>query len=559
MQAAALPPPRILNAGEAAFVVEFGDGISAELNARATGLAALLEREPFDGYREAIPTYRSLLVFHEPACDPETVRQHTLRLGGRMLGEPETPPRRIEIPCVYDGEDLPEVAAAVGVSERELVRIHCGRTYRVFIVGFTPGFPYLGMADPRLDLPRRAVPRVRVPAGSVAMARAQTGIYPWVTPGGWHLLGRTDPALLFDLSRSPPSLCLPGDQVRFVPVTKLPSRPGTNAHPGPGADPAAGAEAAVEVERGGLLTTVQDLGRRGHQRYGVPLSGAADPDALVIANTLVGNPRSAAGLECILPGPVLRFRRPVLCSLAGADHRAVLHTPRRPAWPVPVGLSFLAAAGSVLRFSGPPAGMRAYLAFAGGIAVPRVLGSRSTYLTAGFGGFRGRALRSGDILPLGRPTAAARESRYLREARRDPDAGGLRLRLSLGPQEHCFTRRCLSGLESRRWRISNDSNRMGVRLDGPLLEHRPGRKEIVSDANPSGTVQVPPGGHPIVMGADQGTTGGYPKIGSVVGPDLARLAQAAPGTEVRFEVIPLAEARRVTLSEAARIEAAGRV
>ena len=537
--------PLIRNAGEAAFSVEFGDEISIELNERATALAALLEREPFGGYREAIPTFRSVLVFHDPEADPEAIRAHALDLARRAGREPARPPRRIEFPCVYDGEDLPEVAARIGVSVEELIQIHADRDYRVFIIGFTPGFPYLGMADPRLDIPRRSVPRVRVPAGSVSMARAQTGIYPWVTPGGWHLLGRMDPALLFDPGKSPPSGCLPGDQVRFVPVDELPERPPdeTPALPAPAGPP------VVEVERGGLLTTVQDLGRPGYQRYGVPWSGAADPASLVFANRAVGNPDGAAGLECTLMGPVLRFLRPVLAALGGANHQGVLHLPGGGRWAVPVGTSFLAPGGAVLRFAGPPAGMRAYLALAGGIDVPEVLGSRATYLTAALGGFEGRALRSGDRLQVGPTPAEAREHRFEPEARQSAATGPLRLRISLGPQEFAFTEACLETLPDLRFTVSNDSNRMGVRLDGPVLEHREGMKEIVSDANPHGTIQVPPGGHPIVMGADQGITGGYPKIGNVVAPDLARLAQALPGAEVGLDVVSLEEARAITLAD----------
>ena len=443
--------PRTVNAGEAAFAVEFGNEISLELNRKATALAALLEREPFQGYREAVPTFRSVLVFHDPEADPDAIRAHALELARRAGGEPEPEPRLLEIPCVYDGEDLRDVAAQIGVSVEELIRIHSGRDYRVYIIGFTPGFPYLGMADPRLDIPRRPVPRVRVPAGAVAMARAQTGIYPWVTPGGWHLLGRMDPALLFDPGKSPPSGCVPGDQVRFLPVTELPERPAaeTPAPPPPEGPP------ACEVERGGLLTTVQDLGRPGCQRYGVPWSGAADPASLIFANRAVGNPDGAAGLECTLLGPVLRFLQPVLAALGGADHRAVLHLPGGGRWQVPVGTSFLAPAGSVLRFAGPPGGMRAYLAFAGGIEVPEVLGSRATYLTAALGGFEGRALRPGDRLHVGAAPAGARENRYEPGARRTAETGPLRLRISLGPQEDCFTeavpgdagRAALHGLE----------------------------------------------------------------------------------------------------------------
>ena len=155
----------------------------------------------------------------------------------------------------------------------------------------------------------------------------------------------------------------------------------------------------------------------------------------------------------------------------------------------------------------------------------------------------------------GAAPAGARENRYEPGARRPAETGPLRLRISLGPQEDCFTDECLRTLSDLRFTVSNDSNRMGVRLDGPILEHREGMKEIVSDANPHGTIQVPPGGHPIVMGADQGITGGYPKIGNVVAPDLARLAQALPGAEVGLDIVSLDEARAITLADLARLRA----
>lgn len=541
--------PRLREAGASAFSVEFGDSISEELNERANALAGLLGREPPDGFREAIPTYRSVLVLHDPAADPECLRQETLGLAAKAEGQPPAPPRHLELPCVYDGEDLEEVAGLAGVSTEELIGIHSGREYRVFVLGFTPGFPYLGMTDPRLDLPRRSTPRVRVPAGSVALARAQTGVYPWVTPGGWHLLGHTDPALLFDVEKSPPSALAVGDRVRFRPVDALPA-PAESAA-GRSSAPAGApsvAPAFAEVEKGGLLTTVQDLGRRGHLRHGVPRAGAADPRSLAGANRAVGNPEGAAGLECTLLGPQLRFPREALLALGGADFGAQLELPEGVRWRVPVGTSFVAPAGSRLRFAGPPSGARAYLAVAGGLLVPPVLGSASTYRTSGFGGLEGRALRPGDRLCAGDPGPEAGENRYEPEARRAP-SGSVTLRLSLGPQDDCFTEDCLEALEDLEWTVSNDSDRMGVRLGGPLLTHRPGRKEIVSDANPPGAVQVPPGGLPIVMGADQGTTGGYPKIGCVVAPDLARLAQALPGSPVRFRVVSSREAREITLSE----------
>lgn len=544
--------PRLRNAGASAFSVEFGDSISEELNERAAALAALLAREPPEGFREAIPTYRSVLVLHDPAADPDGLRQETLEIAAKAGRQPPAPPRRMELPCVYDGEDLEEVAGLAGVSPDELIGIHSGREYRVFVLGFTPGFPYLGMTDPRLDLPRRSTPRVRVPAGSVALARAQTGVYPWVTPGGWHLLGRTDPARLFDPEQSPPSALAVGDRVRFRPVEVLPSESVAGGGSSTPAGPDPGGAPFAEVEKGGLLTTVQDLGRRGHLRHGVPWAGAADPRSLVFANRAVGNPDGAAGLECTLLGPEIRFTRDTLLALGGADLGAQLELAEGARWRVPGGTSFVAPAGSRLRFVGRPSGLRAYLAVAGGLAVPSVLGSASTYRTSAFGGVSGRALRTGDRLFSGDPAPESRENRYEPQARRAA-ADSVTLHLSLGPQDDCFTEECLASLEDLEWTISNDSDRMGVRLSGPLLAHRPGRREIVSDANPPGAIQVPPGGLPIVMGADQGTTGGYPKIGCVTTPDLARLAQALPGSTVRFAVVSPEEAREITLSEPAAI------
>lgn len=545
--------PRIRGGGESAFVVEFGDRISLELNARATALARLLDEEPFEGYRESLPSYRSVLVLHDPAADPKAIRKHALRLARRASPEAPPPRRRIEIPCVYDGEDLPLLAERSGLPVEEVVRLHAGRDYRVLAMGFVPGFAYMGMMDPRLDVSRRATPRLRVPAGSLITARRQVGIYPWEAPTGWRVLGRVDPRLLWNLDRRPPTPYFAGDVVRFAPVSRLPESDSTRPAPAPTGD----FDARIEVEKGGLLTTVQDLGRFGHLHLAVPRSGASDPVSLRLANRAVGNPDTAAGLEMTLVGPVLRFRGAALFALGGADHRAVLQLPGRPPWRVPLGTSIRAPAGSVLRFPGPPAGLRPYLAVAGGIAAPAVLGSRSTYRLARLGGLEGRRLRAGDRLPVGPEPPGAREHRYLPEAIRRPASGALRLRISLGPQEDCFPPQCLAELPNLRFRVSGDSNRMGVRLEGPRLTHTPGGDEIVSDGSPPGAVQVPASGQPIVMGPDQGVTGGYPKLGVVVEPDLHRLAQALPGSEVAFDVVSPDEARRIALEERARIAAVG--
>ena len=201
-------------------------------------------------------------------------------------------PRRplVEVPTVYDGADLAEVAELWGVSAEAAVRIHTGPEYRVAFCGFAPGFAYLTGLPARYEVPRRATPRTSVPAGSVALAGPYTGVYPRSSPGGWQLLGRTD-LPLWDAARDPAALLAPGVRVRFTAARHRMS--------------------ALEVVRPGPLTTVQDLGRRGVAHLGVPRAGALDEPALRAANRLVGNAPGAAGLETTLGGVALRATRPV--------------------------------------------------------------------------------------------------------------------------------------------------------------------------------------------------------------------------------------------------------
>jgi KipI family sensor histidine kinase inhibitor len=214
--------PRFLLAGDAALVVEFGDEISLEINRRVHALARVLEQNPLPGLREAVPSYRSLLIHYDPLrlCHTEVEEfvSEVLQTGGQTsLPEPQL----VEIPTTYGGEfgpDIQFVAEQHGLSVKEVVQLHSGTTYTVYMLGFTPGFPYLGEIPASLATPRLDTPRTTVPAGSVGIAGTQTGIYPIASPGGWRLIGRT-PVTLFAPQRSPPTLLKPGDQVRFVPIS----------------------------------------------------------------------------------------------------------------------------------------------------------------------------------------------------------------------------------------------------------------------------------------------------------------------------------------------------
>lgn len=528
--------PRVLPVGDAAASLELGDAIDPALNARVRALDAALQQRGVAGFREAVPSYRSLLVCYDRERTRFVdVRQELLRLARDASGAAAPEGRLHRIPTLYggdDGPDLERVARSHGLAPAEVVRRHTAEAWTAFLLGFMPGFAYLGLLPAELATPRLATPRQRVPPGSVGIAGRQTGIYPSASPGGWNLIGRTS-LRLFDALAEPPARIEPGDRVRFEAAAELPE-PGRDEAPA-----RAPAAPAVEVLAGGLLTTVQDLGRHGHRRLGVGRSGAADPLALSALNAVLGNPGQAAGLECTVAGPSLRFLRPTRFAVGGAELGATLLRDDLGSWPVPHGVPVLARAGNLLTFAGRVRGARGYVAFAGGLDVPPVLGSRATDLGAGFGGHRGRALRAGDVLGLG-PAAAADASR--RQAAPPPADSVVRLRVVLGPQADAFAGEVVTRFLEETWDVGASSDRIGCRLAGPRLAHL-GPAEIVADGMLPGCIQVPPDGQPIVMLADSPTTGGYPKIATVIEADLGLLAQVLPGEgRVRFDPVSVDEA-----------------
>ncbi|RLC91105.1 MAG: KipI antagonist [Chloroflexi bacterium] len=297
---------------------------------------------------------------------------------------------------------------------------------------------------------------------------------------------------------------------------------------------------ALEVLEPGLLTTVQDLGRYGYERYGVPVSGAMDQFALRAANLLVGNPPHAAALEITLAGPTLRATDKCLIAVTGADLSLRVND-----WEMPPWMAIFVRQGWTITFGDRKSGCRAYLAVAGGIDVMPIMGSRSTYLSGGFGGVEGRALRQGDVIPVGvvpfhLPERAGRSfpSNLVPDYSDAPE-----IHVVLGPQDDYFTDEGMATFLSGEYQVGPTSDRMGYRLQGPEIAHK-GRADIISDGIPLGAVQVPADRQPIVMMADRQTTGGYPKIATVISADIPLLAQCLPGqSTVRFEAIGVEEAQ----------------
>jgi antagonist of KipI len=308
------------------------------------------------------------------------------------------------------------------------------------------------------------------------------------------------------------------------------------------------------VVQAGFLTTVQDLGRGGFQRFGISSGGALDTHALRVANLLVENEETAAGLEITLGGLRIRFDGPRLVAWCGGAFDVTIGSA-----PFSAGRVGLVQAGEELAFNQSKVGCRAWLAIAGGVDVAPVLESRSTDLRAVFGGLDGRALRSGDVVPLGvrLPGAAATHEKifswsapadWATPARAEPI-----VRFVRGVDWQRFNPSAHQALSSSAFAVTSDSNRMGARLDGPLL-WRVDEGDLISEAVAPGTIQVPPSGKPILLLGDCQTIGGYPKIGHVITVDLPIAAQLCAGSRVRFREIPLGEAHRLFLERECELE-----
>ncbi len=300
----------------------------------------------------------------------------------------------------------------------------------------------------------------------------------------------------------------------------------------------------IEVQEGGLFTTVQDLGRYGYQRYGVPVAGAVDPFALRVANILVDNEDGAAGLEITLAGPKLQFLADAVIAITGGDL-----DPRVDDEPAAMWQALAVSRGAALSFGKPRDGLRTYLAVAGGIDLPPVLGSRSTYTRSGLGGLDGRPLRTGDTLPVSNEGPSAQPvGRKLPQEHVPAYGNSHALRAVMGPQDDAFTTEGIQTFLSAEYTATHQSDRVGYRYQGPQIQHK-GGADIISDGVPFGAVQVTGDGMPIVLLADRGTTGGYTKIAAVISADLAGVAQASPGDTTHFREVTLEEAHQALLAQ----------
>jgi len=295
----------------------------------------------------------------------------------------------------------------------------------------------------------------------------------------------------------------------------------------------------IEVRAPGLLTTVQDLGREGFGPMGVSPSGAADAVALRVGNRLAGNAEGAAGLEMTLLGGSFFFREAAVVALTGSDFAPTLDDERVETWS-----SVEIRAGQTLQLGPTRAGARCYLSVRGGIDVKLFLGSASTHLLSGLGGFEGRALRKGDVLKIGRAIEGFRTFRKRNLARRALEKLAPRkvLRVTAGPQSDWFSEEARKLFYRGTYRVTEESNRMGLRLEGAAMALASGG-EMISEGVSLGAVQITASGLPIILFVEQQTTGGYPKIANVISADMSSLGQLRPRDEIRFELVEMETAR----------------
>lgn len=497
-------------------------------------LFASLENDPVEGVEETVPAARTLMIRFRP----EKIGREALaaELSRRDLTA-RIPPsdQLVEIPVHYDGEDLADVAGLTGLSIDDVIRRHTESEFTVAFCGFAPGFGYLVGGDPALHVPRRQSPRTRIPAGSVALAGAFSGVYPQNSPGGWQIIGTT-PVKMWDIDRDPGSLVQPGYRVRFFDMDRATAKisPPAAAPAKPRTEPSREAP-HFEVLAAPMPALFQDLGRFGQTGQGVSASGALDHGAFNAANRITGNPHNTPCLEVTLGGFSFRTASRAVIGLAGAPCPVTIETAdsrfTAKAY-MPISLE----PGDIVTLGQPPKGMRCYLSVRGGFDVEPVLGSFATDTLAVVGP---EPVTAGTVLPLKSETNALSSVAIDEVASLEPPAMGdiVTLDVVLGPRTDWFTQKGIDTLTSQLWQVTPQSNRVGIRLAGEVPVERRDSAELPSEGTATGAIQIPHSGQPVLFLADHPLTGGYPVIGAVAEYHLDLAGQIPVNAKIQFRPI----------------------
>lgn len=519
--------------GACALLINFPQYIDNQINTQVICLAQAIEKANITGINYLIPAYCSLTIgYQSNEISFEVLKKIISNID--IKEQENTTPHLVKIPVCYEPPyalDLTEVSQQTGLSTKQIIDLHTSTTYRVFMLGFLPGFPYLGTLSESLKVSRKANPRTHVPKNSVAIAGLQTGIYPNEAPGGWQIIGQT-PINVFDGKKVAPFLLRPGDQVQFYPVSS------TNMQ-AINEDRVINKKRLSEVQdlysitiiKSGLQTTIQDHGRSGYQSFGVPVGGAMDQEAMDIANELVDNKIGTPVLEMTIIGAKIAFSSPTQIAITGANL-----SPKINKQTVNLYETINVEKGDILSFGRCQKGCRTYLAIRGEWQVQQWLNSCSTASTNAEDLTPDSVIKNDSKLIINKLISISKKVYPIQQR---PDYSiPLHIRVLSGPEFEQFSRRTIADFFGRLHQITPNSNRMGYRLKEPLIEFEQ-QQELISSGVVPGTIQVTNSGYPIILMRDAQTTGGYYRFLNVIEADLNVLAQAKPGDEVRFVLVTM--------------------
>ena len=545
--------PRLYPISETTMTIEWGYRIDPGLHQQVLSLNHALLQAPFPGFLETVPTYSALTVYYAPeriAREHPEPGQFVKNLLEERIHQSSglwsRPGNLVHIPVCYDddfGLDLEELALVHGISKEILIQLHQETEYRVYMMGFLPGFAYLGTLKDAIATPRKPSPRPRVEAGSVGIAGNQTGIYPVASPGGWQIIGRT-PYRLFDPGKTNPFLLQTGDTVRFQAISREKFEQIKAQQPSVSRQTPAQETADVRVLHPGVYSSLQCLGSPGFQAFGVPLGGSMDPISHQIANALVGNPPEATTLEATLGGLKLEFAQNTVIALTGGG-AAFLNGEK---------ISFYqartVAKKDVLSIRYTPTGIRTYLAVQGGFAAEHWMDRKSVPPVMGLG----TALKKDDCLQIHQRPSRNPGTLPGIELKFPPPIHPDRIRVFAGPEHDWMNDLSRQQLFTQKFSLSHRCDRMGFHFQAaPLVLSSP--RELLSAAVTKGVLQLTPGGQLIALMNDCQTTGGYPRVGQIAAVDLPRLAQMTPGATITFQQITFAEAEALYLQQQQSIHA----
>ena len=555
---------QIIPLGEQALLVNFEQRIDPEVNRQVIALHHRLMGLANAAIVSSTPAFCSLAIGYDPSeisyDDLVAVVEQQFGLI-QTVADQARPVLRIPV-CYSDscGVDLDHVAQTTGLSRQQIIDLHTGKTYHAYMLGFLPGFAYLGSVDPSLRVERQSEPRLKVEAGSVGLAGEQTGIYPSTAPGGWQIIGRTPISLIGDTNSSQ-FLISPGDQVQFYSIEQaefdllLEQNKADDQPIKKNIDSQNRDSISLHFKTSGLRTTIQDFGRQGHQHYGIPSGGVMDRFSAYCANIAVGNRGDASLIEITLMGPVIEFSGDCQIAITGANL-----IPKLDGQPIPTWEPITVTGGQQLSFGSRQNGCRSYLAIAGEIRAPKWLDSVSPS-PAGVNPATDQRSLNGETIIVSAWTRSNPQSKqpakiFAASKLRPPQAGRppcligqasgafkMRVPIVRGPEWDWFSEAQRAALTTQPFQVLSNSNSMGYRLSSivegssdVLGEPTEQQQSMISSAVVPGVIQVTPNGQAILLMRDAQTTGGYPRIGVVCFESLDEVAQLCPGDLVHFEL-----------------------